>query len=146
MNLRQTIDTYLKGWELGDGALSLSVTADSFCYDDPNTGPVFMDSESYEQYSLDRELLGDAMNYVLENTDVEVTFHEEQPIGIALPAKVDLVIEETEPAVKGDTVNAVLKPATLETGYVVKVPSHIRVGDKIRISTVTGEFQERVND
>ena len=118
----------------------------TYLYDDPNTGPVFMDSESYEQYSLDRELLGDAMNYVLENTDVEVTFHEEQPIGIALPAKVDLVITETEPAVKGDTVNAVLKPATLETGYVVKVPSHIRVGDKIRVSTTTGEFQERVND
>ena len=58
----------------------------------------------------------------------------------------ELVITETEPAVKGDTVNNVQKPATLETGLVIKVPAHINQGDKVRVSTVTGEFQERVND
>ena len=57
-----------------------------------------------------------------------------------------MVVTETEPAVKGDTVNSVLKPATLETGLVIKVPSYIRIGDKVRVSTSTGEFQERVND
>ena len=113
---------------------------------DANTGPVFMDTESYEQFGLDREILGDAMHYVRENDEVEVTFHEGRAIGIRLPAKVDLVITETDPAVKGDTVNSVMKEATVETGFVLKVPSHIRLGDKIRISTVTGEFQERVND
>ena len=117
-----------------------------YLYDDPTMGPVFMDGETFEQYSLSREVLGDAMGYVRENDEVEVTFHESVPIGLRLPAKVELVIVETEPAVKGDTVNNVQKPATLETGLVVKVPAHISAGDKIRVSTVTGEFQERVND
>ncbi|MDF1701051.1 MAG: elongation factor P [Planctomycetota bacterium] len=117
-----------------------------YLYDDAQTGPVFMDLESYEQYSLDREILGEAMHYVKENEEVEVTFHDGSAIGLALPAKVELIVKETEPAVKGDTVNNVMKPATLETGVVVKVPAHIREGDKVRISTSTGEFQERVND
>ena len=117
-----------------------------YLYDDPNTGPVFMDTENYAQFSLDRELLGNSMGFVRENDEIEVTFHDGTPIGVKLPPKVDLVIKETEPAVKGDTVNAVLKPATLETGLVVKVPAHIREGDKIRISTESGEFVERVNN
>ncbi len=117
-----------------------------YLYDDAQTGPVFMDTENFEQYSLDREVLGDTMNYVKENDEFEVTFHEGTPIGLSLPAKVDLVIIETDPAVKGDTVNSVMKDAKLETGFVIKVPGHIRQGDKIRVSTATGEFQERVND
>ena len=117
-----------------------------YLYDDPTTGPVFMDSETFEQYSLDREILGDAMSYVKENDEVEVTFYEEKPIGLALPPKVDLIVTETEPAVKGDTVNNVMKPATLETGVVIKVPAHIKEGDKVRVSTDSGDFQERVND
>jgi elongation factor P len=116
-----------------------------YLYDDATTGPVFMDLETYEQFSLDREILGDAMSYVKENDEVEVTFHEGTPIGLSLPAKVDLVVIETEPAAKGNTVNNVMKPATLETGLVVKVPAHINEGDKIRVSTASGEFQERVN-
>jgi elongation factor P len=117
-----------------------------YLYEDASLGPVFMDLESYEQFNLPREVLGDAMNYILPNAEVELTFHDGAAIGLDLPAKVEMIVTETEPAVKGDTVNSVLKPATVESGYVVKVPSHIRVGDKIRISTTTGEFQERVND
>ena len=117
-----------------------------YLYNDANTGPVFMDSETYEQFGLSKELLGNAMDYVKENEEVEITFHEGTAIGINLPPKVELVVVETEPAVKGDTVNSVMKPATMETGVVIKVPSHIRVGDKLRISTSSGEFQERVND
>ena len=116
-----------------------------YLYDDPNTGPVFMDQESYEQYSLSRELLGDAMNWVKTNELVEVTFYEETPIGVELPPNVVLEIVETDPATKGDTVSNVQKPAKLETGHTIKVPAHIRVGDTVKISTVTGEFQERVN-
>jgi len=116
-----------------------------YLYDDPNTGPVFMDAENYEQYSLPRDLLGEAMGYVKANAEVEVTFHESTPIGLSLPANVDLAIIETEPAAKGNTVNNVQKPATLETGLVIKVPAHINEGDTVRVSTVTGEFQERVN-
>ncbi len=116
-----------------------------YLYDDATTGPVFMDSENFEQYGLSREVLGDAMNYVKPNQKVEVTFHEGAPIGLALPANVELEIVDTEPAAKGNTVSNVQKDAKVETGYVLKVPSHINVGDRVRISTVTGEFQERVN-
>lgn len=85
------------------------------------------------------------MHYVKPNGMVEVTFYEGAPIGLELPANVDLEVVETEPTAKGNTVSNVLKPAKVETGYVVKVPSHIGVGDVVRVSTVTGEFQERVN-
>lgn len=116
-----------------------------YLYDDPTTGPVFMDKESFEQYSLPRAVLGETMLYVKPNAELEVTFHDGVPLGIELPANVELVITSTEPAAKGNTVSNVQKPATLETGLVVKVPAHINEGDTIRISTVTGEFQERVN-
>lgn len=123
----------------------LDTRMSQYLYDDANTGPVFMDVETYEQFGLDRGILGDAMNYVKENDEVEVTFHDGAAIGLRLPAKVDLIITETDPAVKGDTVNSVMKDAVLETGFTVKVPGHIRLGDKIRISTTNGEFHERVN-
>jgi elongation factor P len=116
-----------------------------YLYDDATQGPVFMDSENFEQYSLSREVLGEAMNFVKPNQHVEVTFHEGTPIGLALPSNVELSVTETEPAAKGNTVSNVQKDAKVETGYVLKVPSHINEGDRIRISTVTGEFQERVN-
>jgi elongation factor P len=117
-----------------------------YLYDDPATGPVFMDTENFEQYSLPRDLLRDTMGYVKPNAHVDVTFHEGTPIGISLPANVDLVVKDTEPAAKGNTVSNVLKPATLETGLEIKVPAHINVGDKVRVSTSTGEFLVRVND
>lgn len=116
-----------------------------YLYDDPSTGPVFMDAENFEQYGLSRDVLGDAMNYVKPNQKVEVTFYEGAAIGLALPANVELEVVDTEPAAKGNTVSNVQKDAKVETGYVLKVPSHINVGDRIRLSTVTGEFQERVN-
>ncbi|MFV1959136.1 MAG: elongation factor P [Planctomycetota bacterium] len=116
-----------------------------YLYDDPNTGPVFMDQETFEQYSLPREILGEAMRWVKPNGEVEVTFYEGSPIGLELPPNVVLAVTDTEPAAKGNTVSNVQKPATLETGHVIKVPSHINVGDTVRVSTGTGEFQERVN-
>ena len=120
-----------------------------YLYDDPTTGPVFMDQESYEEDGVieegPRDLLGETMNWVKPNGEVEVTFYEGTPIGIELPANVELVITDTEPAAKGNTVSNVQKPATLETGHVIKVPAHIGVGDTVKVSTVTGEFQERVS-
>ena len=85
------------------------------------------------------------MNWVKINEVVEVTFYDGTPIGVELPPNVVLQIVETDPATKGDTVSNVQKPAVLETGLTVKVPAHIRPGDFIKVSTVTGEFQERVN-
>jgi elongation factor P len=116
-----------------------------YLYEDKQTGPVFMDSENFEQFSLPKDVLGEAMNYIPPNTVVEVTFHEGKPLTVQLPSSVELKIVETEPGVRGNTVSSVYKPATVETGLVVKVPMHINLGDVIRVNTESGEFLDRVN-
>ena len=116
-----------------------------FLYEDNQSGPVFMDCENYEQFSLTKEILGEAMGFVPPNTVVEVTFHEGLPLTIQLPSSVELEVKDTEPGVRGNTVSNVFKPATLTTGLVVKVPMHIGKGDVIRVNTESGEFLDRVN-
>lgn len=117
-----------------------------YLYREPSGDYIFMDSESYEQFPLPADLAESSMAYVKENTSVDVTFHETKPIGIDLPSTVELVVKQSEVAVKGNTATNVKKDAVMETGLEVKVPLHIGVGDKIRISTESGEFQGRVND
>ncbi|MEM7166896.1 MAG: elongation factor P [Planctomycetota bacterium] len=106
---------------------------------------VFMDEEDYEQYTLGNDLIGEAMKFVKHNARVVVTFYEGNPVTVDLPPSVELEVKETEPGHRGDTVSNVYKPATLETGLETKVPNHISIGDTIKVSTETGEFQERVN-
>lgn len=110
-----------------------------------STGYVFMDQESFEQFPLQEELVGDLMGFVRANTAVDVTFHETTPVGMELPASVTLKVIESETAVKGNTATNVKKEAIVETGLKVKVPLHVTVGDQIKISTVDGEFQGRAN-
>ena len=116
-----------------------------YLYMDNQSGPVFMDSENFEQFSLPKDVLGDLMGYIPENSVVEVTFHEGRPLTVQLPSSVELKVTETEPGMRGNTVGNVLKPATLQTGIVVKVPMHINAGDLVRINTESGEFLDRVN-
>src|SRR5690606_317651 len=106
---------------------------------------VFMDMETYEQPELTEDVVGDASNYLKENDECNILFYEGAVVSLELPPLVVLKIEYTEPGVKGDTVQNVTKPATLETGLEVKVPNHINIGDNVRIDTRTGEFVERVN-
>ncbi|MEZ5977149.1 MAG: elongation factor P [Planctomycetota bacterium] len=106
-----------------------------YLYREGNGDYVFMDAETYEQFHLPEDLIGDKMGYVKENTTVEVTFHGETPLGIELPAAVVLEVIEAEEAVKGNTATNVKKGAKVETGLEVKVPFHIKVGDKIKVST-----------
>ncbi len=103
----------------------------------------FMDTESYEQIALTDEVLGDAMNYMVAESVIEMEFYGSEPVGLELPPTVDLKVVETTPAIKGATASAQLKPATLETGLVVQVPPFVNEGDKVRISTDTGEYQSR---
>jgi elongation factor P len=111
------------------------------------TGPyIFMDSETYEQFPLEPELVGEKMGYVKENTVVEVTFHSGTPIGVVLSPTVVLEVVEAEAAVKGNTATNVKKSARVETGIEVKVPLHINAGDRIKVSTEDGEFMGRAND
>lgn len=106
---------------------------------------VFMDVESYEQFELSEEFVGDKMLYVRENTQLEVSFHGTTPVGVVLPPQVVLAVKESEAAVKGNTTSGVKKDAVLETGLKIKVPIHIQVGDQVKVATETGEFQGRAN-
>lgn len=106
---------------------------------------VFMDQENYEQYSLHTDVVGDQMKFVKHNSKVNITFHEGSPVTVDLPSSVELEVTHTEPGVRGDTVSNVFKPATLETGLEIKVPNHIKMNDIVRVSTESGDFQERVS-
>ncbi len=104
----------------------------------------FMDTETYEQISLDTDILGDAMSFLVPNEMVKLELHDSTPVGIQLPPNVVLKIVETTPGTRGDTVTNTRKDATLETGHKVKVPLFIEQGEKVRVDTRTGEFMERV--
>ena len=104
----------------------------------------FMDTSSYEQIQISAEALGDSKDYLIADAIIKVEFYDIEPVGIELPATVDLVVKETVPGIKGATASAQVKPATLETGLVINVPSFINEGDKIRVNTETGEYQGRV--
>jgi elongation factor P len=106
-------------------------------------GYVFMDKESYDQITLGREWVGDNILYLKENDDVAVTFYDEKPLSLELPATVDLKVTDTEPAMKGATATAVYKPATLETGLKIAVPPFIAIGEFVTIDTRTGEYMSR---
>ena len=106
-------------------------------------GYTFMDNDNYEQFVLNAEVIGDAMKYITENSNVTVVFVEGEALTVQLPAAVELEIVETEDAARGDTVSNVQKPATLNTGLIIKVPAHIKVGEKVRVSTESGEFLGR---
>jgi elongation factor P len=103
----------------------------------------FMDTSNYEQIHISAEALGDSREYLIADMTIKVEFYGEEPVGIELPATVDLVVKQTVPGIKGATASAQIKPATLETGLVVQVPSFINEGDRIRINTETGEYQGR---
>ena len=103
----------------------------------------FMNTENFEQMHLMKDLLGDATQYLIADSMVKVEFYEGKPMSVELPATVDLMVVETEPGMKGATVSNVTKPAKLETGLVVQVPSFITEGEKIRVNTAEGTYQER---
>ena len=103
----------------------------------------FMDTESYEQLHISQEALGDAVNYIIPDAVISVEFYGSEPVGIELPVTVDLKVEDTAPGIKGATASAQVKPARLETGLVVQVPPFVNTGDKVRVSTETGEYLSR---
>ncbi len=103
----------------------------------------FMDTESYEQSHISEEALGEAVNFIVPDAVITVEFYGAEPVGIELPVTVDLTVEDTAPGIKGATASAQVKPARLETGLVVQVPPFVNPGDKVRISTDTGEYLSR---
>jgi elongation factor P len=104
---------------------------------------VFMDEE-FNQYEVEKDNMGDALNYLEDGMPGELVIYEERPISIVIPQSVEREIEYTEPAVRGDTSGKVLKPAKLKTGFIVQVPLFCATGDKIEIDSRTGEYRRRV--
>jgi elongation factor P len=109
-------------------------------------GYVFMDTTDYDQVTLSNELVGDAINYLLENQMAIVAMHEGAPIYVELPASVVLLITFTEPGLQGDRSSGGTKPATLETGLQNQVPLFVEQNTKVKVDTRTGEYLGRVTD
>ena len=116
-----------------------------YIFSDGN-GHTFMDGVSYEQVAIGEEVVGDDAKYLKEGLDVIVVTHEGTPIALDLPGKIEYTVDQTEPAVKGDTVSGnVTKDATMDNGLVVRVPIFIKNGDVIKVNTESGEYSERVS-
>jgi elongation factor P len=113
-----------------------------YIYQDAD-GFVFMDTESYDQMTLNREWVGDLMLYMKEGSKAHVVLYDGKPISLDLPATVELQVTETEPSVKGATAAAQFKPATLETGLKVTVPPFVGIGETVSVDTRTGEYLSR---
>ncbi|MDA0839614.1 MAG: elongation factor P [Planctomycetota bacterium] len=105
----------------------------------------FMDLETYEQRFLDEATVGDAKNYLIPELEIQLTLHEGNVVGLEMPTTINLTVQITDPGHKGDTVSNVTKPATMETGLVIKVPLFIEQGELLKVDTRTGEFLGRAN-
>ena len=105
-----------------------------------------MNTTTYDQEFLTVEQVGDANNFLKENTVCSILLFEGRAIGISLPIFINLKVENTDPWAKGDTASGDSKPATLETGYVIQVPPFIEEGELVKIDTRTGEYVERVKE
>jgi elongation factor P len=103
----------------------------------------FMNTENYEQIHLKRDTLGDAVDYLISNLQIRVSFYDGKAVGVELPQVVEMTIVETEPGLKSATASSVTKPATMETGLIVYVPPFINQGDKIRVDTAEGAYMSR---
>jgi len=104
----------------------------------------FMDLDTYDQISLSAEEVGDARDFLKENTEVEILFIDASPVTVELPNFIELQIAKTDPGIRGDTASGGSKPATLETGAVVQVPLFLNEGDVVKVDTRTGEYLGRV--
>lgn len=103
----------------------------------------FMNTETYEQLFLSRDVLGDSVEYLTANLQIKVEFYDNKPVGIELPQTVILTVVETEPGLKSATASSVTKPAKMETGLIVQVPPFITEGEKIKVDTAEGAYLSR---
>jgi elongation factor P len=122
--------------------INVDETAMEYLYNDGD-GYYFMNTENYEQLHLTRDILGDAVDYLIPNLQIKVEFYDGKAVGIELPQTVELTVLETEPGLKSATASSVTKPAKTETGLVVQVPPFINEGEKIKVDTAEGVYLSR---
>ncbi len=104
----------------------------------------FMDMETFEQSPLTGEQVGEALDFLVDQTVVQIVMYQDEPVAVELPTTVDLVVTDSPPGLRGDTAQGGTKPATLETGLRVQVPLFVNEGEKVRVDTRTGEYLSRV--
>ena len=104
-----------------------------------------MDGDTYDQITVPAEVVGDNANYMLENTEVQVAVHEDEPLYVELPTSVEIIIQHTDPGLQGDRSTGGTKPATLETGAEIQVPLFLSTGEKIKVDTRDGRYLGRVS-
>ena len=124
------------------GRVRIERTEAQYLYKDGDNY-VVMDTQTYDQFPLTPEQLGDALSYLKENDTVFLLQYDGRILGVELPTAVELEVTQTEPGFKGDTANASFKPATLETGLAIDVPLFVNQGDRIRVDTRSGRYLER---
>jgi len=142
LKTKATFDITFKGGDKFEQAI-LEKRACSFLYTE-GTSFVFMDSQSFEQFSLSAEEVGEKSSFLKEGGDVNILFYENSPVSLDIPIKMEFLVTHTEPGVKGDTAQGGSKPATIETGATITVPLFVKIGDTIRVNTVEGTYVERV--
>lgn len=139
----QTLDITFSGGDKIEEA-DLERSKANFLYQE-NDSYYFMDNETYEQFLLPQEIIGQAADFLKENLTVNVLIYKNRPVSIKLPIKVDLKITQSPPGVKGDTAGSATKMVTLETGKELKVPLFINQDDVVKVNTETGEYVERAD-
>lgn len=140
----KVLDRTFKGNEQLE-SVDLAYKNVQFLYKDDQTY-YFMDNESYEQFELNADIIGDQAGYMKDGDSVKAMLLDGVAVSIELPKNVYLEVTYTEDVVRGDTSSSVTKPATLETGVEVRVPAFIKVGDVISVDTTTGAYRERKKD
>lgn len=140
----KVLEKTFKGNEQLDSADVTTQTV-QYLYKDDTTF-YFMNDESFEQFEVSADLVGDGAGYLKEGDSVQLQFFDGRPINVELAKNVPLLVTYTEDAVKGDTSSSITKDAELETGLTIKVPAFIKQGDVISVDTSTGAYRERVRD
>lgn len=127
------------------GVPDVTFTEMQYLYSDGETYS-FMDNNTYDQITLTKDEVGDAKNYIVENSIVKVTYYKGKPVAIEVDNFINLEVKETEPNIKGDTSSGGGKPATMETGLKITVPFHINAGDILKVDTRTDKYIEKVKN
>jgi elongation factor P len=140
----KVLEKTFKGNEQLDSADVTSQTV-QYLYNDGNTF-FFMNGETFDQFEVPADLVGDGAGYLKEGDNVSLQFFNDRPITVELPKNVPLKVVYTENVVKGDTTSSITKDAELETGITIKVPAFIKQGDLISVDTSTGAYRERVKE
>ncbi|MCL0044559.1 elongation factor P [Dehalococcoidia bacterium] len=138
----RSIDRTFNGYDVKLNLASVEQRAAQYIYQDRDLY-YFMDTNTFDQYPLTAEQLGTALNYLMEQIELQVIFFRDNPIAVELPTYVDLQVVDTPPGFKGDTAQGATKPAKLETGITVNVPFFVNNGEIVRVDTRTGQYLER---